>query len=213
MYCGSCMRDNALARELIRLGHPTLLIPTYTPLRTDEESASTPKVFYGGIGVFLAEKFGFLRGPLPFLDRLLSSNMLLKIVSRLSISTRPESLGALTVSVLAGEAGNQRKALNELLDHLGGEVRPELVHLTNSMFAGLVAPLKRRLGVPVVVSFQGEDLFLEGLPEAHRLRAIDLLRPLADELDGPQAVRLGQALELIRKGSEEVDAFIAVSRF
>ena len=34
------------------------------------------------------------------------------------------------------------------------------------MFAGLVAPLKRRLGVPVVVSFQGEDLFLEGLPEA-----------------------------------------------
>ena len=191
MYCGSCLRDNALARELIRLGHPTLLIPTYTPMRTDEESVSTRKVFYGGIGVFLAEKFGILRGPLPFLDRLFSSNLLLKVVSRLSISTRPESLGALTVSVLSGEEGHQRKALDELLDHLGGEVRPDVVHLTNSMFAGLVAPLKRRLGVPVVVTFQGEDLFLESLPEAHRKRAIGL----------------------IQKGSEQVDAFIAVSRF
>ncbi len=191
MYCGSCLRDNALARELSRLGHPTLLIPTYTPLRTDEASVSSPRVFYGGIGVYLSQKFELLRRPLPILDRLLSSPTLLRIVSRLSLSTRPEALGALAVSVLAGEDGNQRKALAELLDHLAGEVRPDVVHLTNSLFAGIAAPLKRRLGVPVVVTFQGEDLFLEGLPEPYRRGAI----------------------ELIRKGAESVDAFTAVSGY
>ena len=37
MYCGSCMRDNTLAAALGKLGHEALLVPTYTPIRTDEE--------------------------------------------------------------------------------------------------------------------------------------------------------------------------------
>ena len=36
MYCGSCLHDNTLARALIELGHEVSLIPTYTPIRTDE---------------------------------------------------------------------------------------------------------------------------------------------------------------------------------
>ena len=36
MYCGSCLRDNALAAELLRQGHDCILVPLYTPLRTDE---------------------------------------------------------------------------------------------------------------------------------------------------------------------------------
>jgi spore coat polysaccharide biosynthesis predicted glycosyltransferase SpsG len=35
MYCGSCMRDNALAAELMRLGHEVTLLPFYTPTLTD----------------------------------------------------------------------------------------------------------------------------------------------------------------------------------
>jgi hypothetical protein len=31
MYCGSCMRDNALATALKRLGHGITLIPLFTP--------------------------------------------------------------------------------------------------------------------------------------------------------------------------------------
>ena len=31
MYCGSCLRDNALAAELIAQGHDVMLVPTYTP--------------------------------------------------------------------------------------------------------------------------------------------------------------------------------------
>src|SRR5436189_31329 len=38
MYCGSCLRDNALAAELIRQGHDVTLLPFYTPTLTDEEN-------------------------------------------------------------------------------------------------------------------------------------------------------------------------------
>ena len=35
-YCGACMRDNALARELHRAGHDVTLAPMYLPLTLDE---------------------------------------------------------------------------------------------------------------------------------------------------------------------------------
>ena len=49
MFCGSCMHDNTLASALMRLGVDVLLIPTYTPIRTDEESVSLDQVFFGVI--------------------------------------------------------------------------------------------------------------------------------------------------------------------
>src|SRR5260370_16764828 len=61
MYCGSCMRDNPLVAALARQGHEALLIPTYTPIRTDELDVSQKRVFFGGINVYLQQKFGFFR--------------------------------------------------------------------------------------------------------------------------------------------------------
>ena len=55
MYCGSCLRDNALAGELIRKGHDVTLLPIYTPTRTDEPNVSNDKVFFGGISVYLEQ--------------------------------------------------------------------------------------------------------------------------------------------------------------
>ena len=37
MYCGSCIRDNALAGALLADQHDVLLVPMYTPTLTDEE--------------------------------------------------------------------------------------------------------------------------------------------------------------------------------
>ncbi len=48
MFCGSCMLDNALAKSMIRMGHECLLVPLYTPIRTDEEDVSIDQVFFGG---------------------------------------------------------------------------------------------------------------------------------------------------------------------
>ena len=44
MYCGSCLRDNALAAELKSRGHDVLLVPLYTPTLTDEPNVSEERV-------------------------------------------------------------------------------------------------------------------------------------------------------------------------
>ena len=51
MYCGSCLRDNALATELLARGHDVVLVPLYTPTLTDEPNVSQGRVFFGGISV------------------------------------------------------------------------------------------------------------------------------------------------------------------
>jgi len=61
MYCGSCLRDNALAKSLLDAGHDVLLIPTYTPTRTDEKNVSQDRLFLGGINVYLQQRFKFFR--------------------------------------------------------------------------------------------------------------------------------------------------------
>ena len=61
MYCGSCLRDNALAAELKARGHDVLLVPLYTPTLTDEPNVSEERVFFNGISVYLQQRAGFFR--------------------------------------------------------------------------------------------------------------------------------------------------------
>ena len=42
MLCGSCIHDNALVRALQQQGHNALLLPIYTPLRTDAGCSTAP---------------------------------------------------------------------------------------------------------------------------------------------------------------------------
>jgi len=184
MYCGSCMHDNTLAAALQKLGHEVALIPTYTPLRTDETDVSIREIFYGGINVYLEQKFSLFRHTPALLDRLLNRRALLNWVSRFSASTNAQDLGALTASVLQGEEGKQRKELDRLVKWLKESYRPDVVHLTNSMFVGLARELKNELGVPVLCALQGEDLFLEDLLEPYKSQCLQLLRRRARDLDG-----------------------------
>src|ERR1700704_2703386 len=103
MFCGSCMRDNTLVAELQRQGHDALLIPTYTPIRTDEDDVSQSRVFFGGINVFLQQKSAFFRHTPWFLDRFLDFPGLLRWVSRFAVKTHAAQLGELTLSMLKGE--------------------------------------------------------------------------------------------------------------
>src|SRR5436309_4640307 len=177
MYCGSCMRDNTLAGALHRLGHDALLIPTYTPIRTDEEDFSEKRIFFGGINVYLEQKFSLFRHTPWFIDRLFNFPALLRWVSRFAVKTRAEELGELTVSMLQGEHGRQSKEVDKLVAWLAEEARPEVVNLTNALLSGMVHRLKQALpGVPVLCSLQGDDIFTEHLPEPHRSRVLDLVR-------------------------------------
>src|SRR5215210_2891741 len=124
MYCGSCMRDNTLAAALARLGHDALLIPVYTPIRTDEEDVSQKRVFFGGINIYLEQKYSLFRHTPWFVDRLLNFPALLRWVSRFAVQTRAEDLGELTVSMLQGDHGKQRKEIDKLLDFLVRDGKP-----------------------------------------------------------------------------------------
>ncbi len=184
MYCGSCIHDNTLAAALQRKGAEVALVPTYTPLRTDEPDVSIGQIFYGGINVYLQQKIALFRHTPWTLDRVLDRPALLKGLSRFSGAARAEDLGALTVSVLEGEAGAQKKELAKLVQWLKKVYRPDIVQLTNSMFSGMAWKLKKELGVPVLCAFQGEDIFLEGLVEPYRSRTLALLRDRAVDMDG-----------------------------
>ncbi len=184
MYCGSCLQDNTLAAALKKLGHDVTLIPTYTPMKTDDQDVSTGRIFYGAINIYLQQKAALFRHLPRSLDRLLNRPWLLDLAIRLGTSTDPRALGALTLSVLQGEAGRQTRELGILVDWLRDGHRPQVVHLTNSMFLGLTRTLKKELGVPVICSLQGEDLFVEGLNPPYRDQVLAALRERARDADG-----------------------------
>jgi glycosyltransferase involved in cell wall biosynthesis len=184
MYCGSCMHDNTLVTTLRAHGHDALLIPTYTPIRTDEPDVSDPHLFFGGINVYLQQKFSLFRRTPRFLDRLLDFKPLLRWVSRFAVKTQAEDLGALTISMLRGEHGHQRKELDKLVGWLAADLKPELVNLTNVILAALVHPLRRRLKAPILGTLQGDDIYLESLPPKYHGAALDLVREHCRALDG-----------------------------
>ena len=95
MYCGSCMRDNRVAATLIAQGREVVLIPLYTPLRTDETDVSREPIYYGGINVFLQQQMPVFRHAPAWLTRVLDSPTLIRQAMRLSANTDPATLGAL----------------------------------------------------------------------------------------------------------------------
>ena len=181
MYCGSCLHGNTLAAALRAAGEDVTLLPLYTPLRTDEMRQSVDHVAFSGVNVYLQEHSAVFRHTPWFVDRLVDRPWLSRKAAA-GARVRPEQLGKLTVSMLRGEEGRQRKELEKLIRWLQQEVRPDVIHLGNVMLAGLARELSRRLNVPVVCTLSGEDVFLEKLPEPHRAEAKRLLRERSADL-------------------------------
>jgi glycosyltransferase involved in cell wall biosynthesis len=93
--------------------------------------------------------------------------------------------------MLRGLNGFQQKEIRKLVRFLAADARPEIINIPNSLLIALAPAIKAELKVPVCCTFQGEDLFLDGLGEPYR----------------------SEALRIIREHARHVDAFIAVSRF
>jgi len=176
MRCGACSWDMALVQALGDRGHHVWLIPLYTPLMAVDRLPVKPtRVFYGGINVYLEQVSSFFRRTPHLLDHLLDSEWLLGMASYFALSTAPQDLGPMTVSVLEGQAGNQRRELDKLL-HFLGESRPQVVGLANSLLSALAPPVREQLHIPVVSALQGEDGFVASFPEPYRTRALDAIR-------------------------------------
>jgi hypothetical protein len=92
-------------------------------------------------------------------------------------------LGEMTVSVLKGEDGFQRKEIHKLIDWLKTEPPLDVINLPYTLLISLAEPLKQALNRPVLCTLQGEDLFLDGLTEPYRTEAMDLIRKQLDHVD------------------------------
>jgi glycosyltransferase involved in cell wall biosynthesis len=183
MYCGTCLRDNSLAAALMKLGHDVTLLPLYTPTLTDEANVSSEKIFFGGISVYLEQNYSLFRKTPWLLDKLWDSKAALKMAAKSTIPVDPHFLGEMTVSMLDLERGHLQKELKKLLGWLESEPRPDVVNLPYTLLIGLAAPLKKSLQAPVCCTLQGEDLFLEGLQEPYKTRALDLIRQNISHVD------------------------------
>ncbi len=184
MICGSCLHDNTLARALIELGHDVQLIPLYTPIRTDEVDVSSDRVFYGGINMYLQQRVPLFRRLPKWLDRWLDQPWLINWASGGSVKIDPAQVADLTLSILRGREGFQRKEVERLAEWLTGDLKPDVINFSNILTAGCVPEIKRRMNVPVVVTLQGDDIFLRGLPEPHQAQAIRQIRRLVEQIDG-----------------------------
>jgi glycosyltransferase involved in cell wall biosynthesis len=188
MYCGSCIRDNALAAELKRQGHDVILQPIYTPTLTDEQNVSDERVFFGGISVYLQQYSALFRHTPLLIDRLWDSKWALKLAAKSSIPVDARLLGEMTVSMLQGEDGLQAKEIAKLTAWLSHEAPPDLVTLPNSLLLGLARPIREALHRPLCCTLQGEDLFLTQLHEPYRTQSLELIRGNVQHVDGFAAV-------------------------
>lgn len=184
MYCGNCFRDNALVRELRGLGHDVTMVPLYLPLTLDEldESSGTP-IFFGGISVYLEQKSNLFQRTPHWLRRLLATRKLLAWAGSRAAKTKADEVGDMMLSMLRGEEGRQARELDELIAWLKSQPQPDVICLSNALLVGLARKLKAELGAPVLCTLQGEDAFLDGLPDSHREPAWQLLRERAADVD------------------------------
>lgn len=184
MFCGSCMHDNTLAKALRDHGTDVSLIPTYTPIRVDEENLSTDRVFFGGINVYLEHRFRVWRYFPRWMTRWLDHPRVLTWATKKAVDNDAKNLGGLTVSMLDGEAGPQATQVDELATFLGRELRPDVVVFSNALLVGTLRRLKKEFSGPVFCLLQGDDIFLDGLPDPFRGQAIDRIRERGQLFDG-----------------------------
>ena len=186
MFCGSCMRDNALVTQLKRTGgYDVTLLPLYTPIRTDEPDVSVDQIFFGGINVFLQQKIPLFRHLPRFLDRWLDKPKLVKRVASRGMSVNAKDLGSLTLSMVQGTHGHQKKEVIRLVEWLRDEAKPDLICLTNLLVGGCIPTLKEELpDVPILVTLQGDDVFLDELIEPWLEKVLHEMKGLAALADG-----------------------------
>ncbi len=182
-YCQNCFRDIDLLKAFLALGHDIVKVPMYLPEGVQDPDIRHTPVFYGAINVYLKEKAALFRHAPPWLERFLDLPLFLQLAARKSGSTRPNGLEEMTLSMLRGEAGRQASELEHLIRHLRGEIRPDIVHLSNALLLGLAGRLKSELGVRLVCSLQDENEWVDLMEDSYRRRVWELMAERARPVD------------------------------
>jgi glycosyltransferase involved in cell wall biosynthesis len=180
-YCQNCMHDVAFTRALRALGHDVVLVPLYLPVTADDpEIAGNAPVFFGGVNMYLRERFPLFRRLPRVAERLLDARWILRLAARRDGTTRARGMGRMTLSTIRGELGGHAREVDRLARWLADSVRPDVVHLSNVLLIGLAARLREVLRVPVVCTLMDEDVWLDHLDPPYDARCWDAIAERAD---------------------------------
>ncbi|HBJ87688.1 MAG TPA: glycosyl transferase group 1 [Verrucomicrobiales bacterium] len=176
-HCGSCLRDHALIKALRVRGHDALMAPLYLPLVTDREFGTQElPVQIGGISLFLQQKFIWFHKLPKFVHRWLNSPDKLRKAARRMGMTSAKSLGEMALGSLLGTEGRQWGEWQKLIEWIRSQGKFDVVSFSNSLLSGLAPTIAKELGIPVVCSLQGEDSFLDTLPDPYREQCWEAMR-------------------------------------
>ena len=182
-HCGSCIRDNTLVLALRELDHDVLMVPLYLPFVADKDTSEGVPVFLGGVNAYLQQKSSIFRKMPKWMDKVFDSNYLLRKVSHKAGMTKPSDLGSMTVSTLKGLEGFQKKEIEHLVKFIKGKEKPDVIMISNVLLTGLIKPLKDVVDCKFVVTLQGEDTFLDSLPDPWNKEAWDLIKQNCEHAD------------------------------
>jgi glycosyltransferase involved in cell wall biosynthesis len=179
------MRDNSLARHLIKQGHEVTILPVYLPHLLDEpSSAKQNPIFFGGVNVYLQHKFKFFRKTPRWIDQIFNSQTLLRWVAGKRGITTPRQLGEITLSTLQAKDGPLTKEVDKVVDWFKGHGKPDVLLLSTVLLAGIGRAVREELGISVLSFLQGEDGFLDSLLPEFRKDAWELIGADARTLGG-----------------------------
>lgn len=199
-YCQNCMRDCALVHELRRQDQDIIMVPMYLPILIDNQEISRDvPVFFGGINVYLQQQFKIFQKTPRWLDKLFDSPWMLRQAAAREATTEASSLGPLTLSMLKGNDGNQKKELTRMIEWLVEHEKPDLIHISNALLLGLAGELKRALGVPIVCSLQDEQTWLVDMEGTYEQDCWDTMASHVEHVDAFIAVSEWYAEEVSRR--------------
>jgi glycosyltransferase involved in cell wall biosynthesis len=170
-----------------------MMVPLYLPMFVDDRGdIPEAPVFFGGVNVYLQQKFGIFRKTPRWLDKILDSKWLLRQAAQQEGTTDPAGLGPMTLSMLDGPSGHQAKELERFVAWMKEHERPDVIHISNALLLGLAPTLRAELpGVKIVCSLQDEEGWL------------DSIAPPYSESCWRRIAELGR----------DIDAFISVSEW
>ncbi len=198
-YCGNCLRDSKYVSALKELGHEVIKVPMYLPLFDDAHDLNDVPVFYGAVNLYLKQNYRFFRHMPAFIEHALDSKSVLGLAAQKAGSTRAKGLEEMTLSMLLGEEGLQHAELEKMVDWLGHEAKPDVIHLSNALLLGLTHRIKQKMNIPVVCSLQDEDVWVDVMNDTYRKEIWTLMSERGAEIDAFISVSDYYASEILKK--------------
>ena len=161
-YCGNCFRDNLQAAALRKAGYDVVIMPLYLPLKHESFHADTP-LFFPATTYYATQKL-FSKGKMPkWMERLTSSDVMLRLAASMSGTTSAEGMEDMTISMITGDDAAFQNQVSKLTDWIKNHEKPDIIHLSSSLIIGIAKAIRQKMDIPIVCSLQDEEVWINTL--------------------------------------------------